>query len=172
MATGVFGLNRVYKNQYQNVKSNNFASWPESGNYGYYASGSNLSTVFARLDFSNENVSNPGKNLSSALQTMTAVSNNSYGYFGGGYLPPYINTISRLDFSNETVSNPGKNLPVGVSRLGGTSSMFFGYFAGGQTSPTVRTASVSKIDFSTENISASPSLPSARNILTGLSNSN
>jgi hypothetical protein len=34
-----------------------------------------------------------------------------YGYFGGGYTPPSIDTISRLDLSNETVSNPGKNLP-------------------------------------------------------------
>ena len=145
-----------------------------SNSYGYFCGGytSTYINTVTRLDFSNETVSGPGNNLPAGRESLTAVSNNSYGYYAGGFLPPFINTISRIDFSNETVSDPGKNLPVSVSRLGGCSSSFYGYFAGGQRSPTTRTSSVSKIDFSTENISASPSLPSARNILTGLSNSN
>ena len=40
MASGVFGLKKVYKKQVQNVTDNNFESWPEKDielNYGYFA---------------------------------------------------------------------------------------------------------------------------------------
>jgi len=56
------------------------------------------------------------------------------GYYGGGFSPPYINTITRLDFVNETVSDPGNNLPSARSLMGATSSSSYGYFGGG--SPT------------------------------------
>jgi hypothetical protein len=53
---------------------------------------------------------------------MAGLSNNSYGYFGGGS-SPYTCAIIRLDFSNETVSDTGKNLPADNStRTGLTNS--------------------------------------------------
>jgi len=39
MAQGIFGLDRVYKKQVQNVKNDNFESWPESATYGYFGGG-------------------------------------------------------------------------------------------------------------------------------------
>ena len=39
MAQGIFGLDRVYKKQVQNVKNDNFDSWPESAIYGYFGGG-------------------------------------------------------------------------------------------------------------------------------------
>ena len=39
MARGIFGLDRVYKKQVQNIKDDNFESWPESATYGYFAGG-------------------------------------------------------------------------------------------------------------------------------------
>ena len=92
MARGIFGLDRVYKKQVQNIKDDNFESWPESATYGYFAGGfvnpgGQVNTV-DRLDLFTEATSVPGNNLSQARNGLAAVSNNSYGYFGGGYFAP------------------------------------------------------------------------------------
>jgi hypothetical protein len=155
MATGVFSLRKVYIKQYQNVDNRNFASWPESATYGYYGGGVSNSTI-TRLDFSNETVSNPGKNLLSARSKLSATSSSSYGYFGGGYTPPlYVITITRLDFSNETVSNPGKNLPTARGFLAATSSSSYGYFGGGLSTPGTANyiSTITRLDFSNETVS-------------------
>jgi hypothetical protein len=39
MATGVFGLRKVYIKQNENIDNRNFASWPESAVYGYFGGG-------------------------------------------------------------------------------------------------------------------------------------
>ena len=49
-----------------------------------------------------ENIDN--NNFESYLEIAT------YGYFGGGFAPPYVTTIDRIDFSNETTPT-GNNLP-------------------------------------------------------------
>ena len=151
----VFSLQEVKKLQVQNVIDNNFASWPESGNYGYYGGGSTpFGPIFtiSRLDFTNETVSDPGNNLPTARQSIAAVSNASYGYFSGGFsLPTTYNTISRLDFTNETVSNPGNNLPTAKNGLAGTSSDSYGYYGGGYAPPTINT--ITRLDFSNETVS-------------------
>ena len=117
-----FGLNAVYNKQVENVDNNNFESWPESANYGYFGGGQaptatpSIVTTIERLDFSNETTSLPGKNLLQARYNLAATSSNSYGYFGGGYAPSatpsIVTTIDRLDFSNETTSLPADNLSV------------------------------------------------------------
>jgi hypothetical protein len=134
MASGVFGLRKVYKKQVENVTNNNFASWPESEIYGYFGGGAPgpLSTV-DRIDFSNETTSVPGNNLPQARWSLAAVSSSSYGYFGGGYAPPYVATIDRIDFSSETTSAPGNNLPQARIGLSAISNNFYGYFGGGET---------------------------------------
>lgn len=129
-----------------------------SKTYGYMIGGYGpgyLSTV-SRLDFSTENITNPGKNYPTGIGNFSgAISNNSYGYFGGGYTSPAnirICTITRLDFSNETLNNPGKNLPTINSTCGGVSSNNYGYFGGGFIS-TNRLCTITRLDFSTENVS-------------------
>ena len=81
MARGVFGLNKVYKRQYQNIKDDNFESWPESATYGYFGGGIAPPTVctIERLDFSNETLSAPGNNLSQARYILAAVQNTYSG---------------------------------------------------------------------------------------------
>ena len=89
MAQGIFGLDRVYKKQVQNVKNDNFESWPESATYGYFGGGIVHGLVYVqvdRLDFSNETTSAPGNDLPEARYVLAAVSSSSYGYFGGGVL--------------------------------------------------------------------------------------
>ena len=39
MVQGIFGLDRVYKKQVQNITNDNFESWPESATYGYFGGG-------------------------------------------------------------------------------------------------------------------------------------
>jgi hypothetical protein len=89
MASGVFGLKKVYKRQYDNVKEGNFANWPESAAYGYFGGGFSTlpSLIYAtveRLDYSNEVVTSPGKNLPAFTHTFIGVFTNLYCYFGGG----------------------------------------------------------------------------------------
>ena len=151
-----------------------------SNSYGYYGGGLStpgsatyISTI-SRLDFSNETVSDPGKNLPIVIIQLAATSSSFYGYFGGGFTPPLnarISTITRLDFFNETTSNPGKNLPTGRGALAATSSSSYGYFGGGYN-PTSAVSTITRLDFSNETVSDSPTrnLPTARSDLAATSN--
>jgi hypothetical protein len=154
MASGVFGLRKVYKKQVENVTNNNFASWPEDSIYGYYAGGASPSFVATidRIDFSTETTSAPGNNLTSATVYLAGISNSSYGYFAGGDSGSLISTVERIDFTNETISAPGNNLPQARSSLAAVSSNSYGYFAGGNL--PVMSSTVDRIDFSNETTSA------------------
>ena len=154
MARGVFGLNKVYKRQYQNIKDDNFESWPESATYGYFGGGFTpaIQSTIDRLDFSNETTSVPGNNLPEARYYLAAVSSSSYGYFGGGFTPPHRDTVDRIDFSNETTSLPGNDLSQARIALAAVSNSSYGYFGGGETSST-RVTTVERLDFSNETLS-------------------
>ena len=85
----------------------------------------------------------------------------TYGYFGGGWSPPYRDTIDRLDFSNETTSVPGTGLSQGRSSLAAVSSSSYGYFAGGYAPPIVCT--IDRLDFSNDTVTVpGTGLPQAR----------
>jgi len=181
MAQGIFGLDRVYKKQVQNVTNDNFDSWPESAIYGYFVAGIDpaVSPAYVdtvdRIDFSNETRSLPGNDLPSGRKDFAATQSSSYGYFGGGYDgSAHINTINRLDFSNETFSAPGNNLSQVRQALGGTQSSSYGYFGGG-SNPAVSPAyvgTVDRIDFSSETLSSpGNNLPSGRFNLGAVSSS-
>jgi hypothetical protein len=175
MVRGIFGLDRVYKKQVQNIKDDNFESWPESATYGYFGCGLNpaespiyLDTI-DRIDFSNETTSAPGNDLPQARLSLAAVSSNSYGYFGGGFAPPTTNTVDRIDFSNETTSAPGNNLPQVRAGLAALSSSSYGYFGGGEE---VSVGVIQRLDFSNETLSLpGNNLPQARRNLAALSSS-
>ena len=142
-----------------------------SKTYGYFGGGGSpyINTI-TRLEFSNETVSDPGKNLPGQVSLSAAVASNYYGYFGGGYIP-YICTITRLDFSNETISNPGKNLPTARGYLTSVSSSSYGYFGGGETSGGI-ISTITRLEFSNETVSdPGKNLPSIRRSLTATSSS-
>ena len=99
----------------------------------------------------------PGDNLPQERNRLAAVSSSSYGYFGGGFAPPFTpslfkDTIDRIDFSNETTSPVTATLSQGRNGLGAVSSSSYGYFAGGGTPTQVDT--IDRIDFSNETVSA------------------
>jgi hypothetical protein len=143
-----------------------------SKTYGYFGGGLTpfvINTII-RLDFSNETVSFPGKNLPTLRGYLATTSSNYYGYFGGGFAPPFINTISRLDFSTENVSNPGRNLPTSRAYLAATSSSSYGYFGGGSTPTIINT--ITRLDFSNETIiDPGKNLPGSRERLAATSSS-
>ena len=136
-----------------------------SNSYGYFCGGSNpdlnppyVATV-DRIDFSNETISAPGKNLSQGRRTQLAVSggasyrpkgSRTYGYFGGGFTTGsyIVDTVDRIDFSNETTSAPGNELTQSRFGLAAVSTSSYGYFGGGFDPPIVDT--VDRIDFSNE----------------------
>ena len=181
MPGDIFGLrtnsSKLYDKQVDNT-------WPESANYGYLAGGEDpgvFNTIY-RIDFSNETVSAPEKNLPLGKSSLTAISNSNYGYFAGGYSAPpvvYRCTIDRLDFSNETVAVPpvDNQLTKARSSLAAVSSSNYGYFGGGFfTPPATRYSIIDRIDFSSETVSAPPGLSGSelnpgRNTLGGVSNS-
>jgi len=195
----------------------------ESFNYGYFIGGDRTSQPFTsyctvmRLDFSNETVSNPGKNTPAIITDGSTVSNNDYGYIGRDnsvFLPSQIikinfstevtsvstywhprgkadastvqnnsygyfcggrngppgpftyNTISRFDLSSDTFSNPGNNLPSTTTSSSATSSSFYGYINPGL--PSV--LQMSKIDFSTDNVSLTTSFDEVVLYASGFSN--
>ena len=175
MVQGIFGLDRVYKKQVQNVKNDNFESWPESATYGYFGGGYAPSVpgrvcTIDRIDFSSETTSAPGTGLPQVRNDLAAVSNSSYGYFGGGYgpWPPGITevlcTIDRLDFSNETISDIG-DLSRTRHMLAACSSNSYGYFGAGSYVCTI-----DRLDFSNETISDIGDLPQARRGFAAVSN--
>ena len=116
MAQGIFGLDRVYKKQVQNVTNDNFESWPESATYGYFVAGIDpaVSPAYVdtvdRIDFSSETRSLLGDNLPQGRSRLAPTSSDFYGYFGAGYNNPGADTVDRIDFSSETFSAPGNNL--------------------------------------------------------------
>jgi hypothetical protein len=175
MASGVFGLRKVYKKQVENVDNNNFASWPESGIYGYFFGGAHpaWNSTIDRIDFSSETTSAPGNNFSVPEQKygLAAVSTGFYGYLGGGYkASSFVSTVDRFDFSNETLSTPGNNLSQQKNLLGVVSNSSYGYFGGGSTPSTVST--VDRIDFSNETTSTPGNdLPSVRSGMGAVSSS-
>ena len=175
---GVFGLKRAYNKQ-------RVDNWPESANYGYFAGGesSGVFNTIYRIDFSNETVSAPEKNLPLGKSSLTAVSSSNYGYFVGGYSSPptvYRCTIDRLDFSNETVAVPpvDNQLTKARSALAAVSNSNYGYFGGGFfTPPSTRYSIIDRLDFYSETVSAPPGLAGSeltegRNVLTAVSSSN
>ena len=157
-----------------------------SSSYGYFAGGSDppgsnipTPTSINRIDFSNDSIlyslnpsSIPGS-LSIGRYDLAdgQIQTNSYGYFGGGRSPSYVDRIDRLDFSNEIVSQPGNELTEARGLFAAVSSESYGYFGGGYKTPSAYVATVDRIDFSNETTSApGNNLPEAIDYVSGLSN--
>ena len=173
----VFSLQEVKKLQVQNVTDNNFASWTESATRGYYVGGTDptIATI-ARLDFTNETVSDPGNDLPFAKEHITAVSDGAsvtrangygtYGYYAAGYQAPGPNVavVDRLDITNYTTSALSVSLSSATAYLAATSSNSYGYFGGGNF------ATIDRLDFTNESMSGpGNNLPVGRSGLTAVS---
>jgi hypothetical protein len=75
----VFSLEEARALQVKNIINKNSLSWPEYSNYGYLCGGTTPTIIctITRLDFSNETVSLPTKNLPTARGYSAAFSNSN-----------------------------------------------------------------------------------------------
>ena len=141
----------------------------QSNIYGYFGGGYIPPVLYYssvnRLEFSTETVSDPGKPFSPERNRISFNKNNFYGYMSSGATPSPNNTniISRIDFTTEVTSNPGKNMPRAIWNTTALPSSYCGYFCGGivsQTAPLLPDfqSNISRLDFSNETVSQSPTL--------------
>ena len=132
--------------------------------YGWFgggvATGFSPTSTVDRIDFSNDSaIASVRGPLSLARDRLSAVGNSNYGWFGGGYVQPTIvATVDRIDFSNDfsTASLRGL-LSLARYNLGATGNSNYGWFGGGfGGTPSTPKATVDRIDFSNDYITASP----------------
>ena len=164
MASGVFGLKKVYKKQVENVDNSNLTSWPEDGRYGYFIGGEQWGppppqithSRTDRIDLSNETVS-VSNNRTTAIKYARGISSNSDAYLLGGQHPLEsngTNLITRIDLSSETDSLPGNNLADQIYNGGVISNIdgTRGYYAGGYGPVVSSEDEIKSFDISTESI--------------------
>lgn len=169
MATGIFSLGTVYFRQIENKVNNEYSSWPENNSYGYLYSTVDISKLY-KFDFTSESFLATTTNLPTLATWIGTTSNNSYGYFGGGYnfqtVPGiFYSNIDRLDFSTESLTTLSSKLSISRSDTYGVSNDSYGYFGGGYFIPplTANTRStIDRLDFSNETIT----VPSSK-LITG-----
>jgi hypothetical protein len=163
----VFGLNAVYDRQVKNVENNNLENWPEGSSYGYYASNDFTSdSRLYRVDYSSETKSTSPAYLlptPARAEGQIAFDTNSYGYFAGGWNPPFTTTMQRLDFSTDNVSLPGNDMPVAIVDGCVENNETNAYFAGGNTgnAPLYAASNAFKLDLSSETFSPLPNITNA-----------
>ena len=156
MASGVFGLGKIYKKQVKNVDEDTFTHWTEGGTSGYvtgngayppFGGGSNVFKIDLSADLAIQLSNSPNQNGGA----VGGFSNKDYGYWAGGHAgnPVARSEITRMDFASEVVSVPGTPLPTNSWRTSTIETAEYGYGAGGETG-LVRRSKVYRIDFNTE----------------------
>jgi hypothetical protein len=177
-----------------------YAGATGNSNYGWFGGGGGLtpapSTVVSRvdrIDFSNDSSTASVRGpLTLSRNVPTATGNSNYGWFGGGLLglgPPIALTsrVDRIDFSNDSVTaltrgsltseNVGNNATSGVlnirrQKAGNFGS--YGWFGGGSPVPGGFSATVDRITFANDSVTALARAPlfagHARTASTGNSN--
>ena len=156
MASGVFGLDKIYKKQVKNVDEDTFTHWPEGGTSGYvtgngayppFSGASNVFKIDLSVDLAIQLANSPDTNGGA----VGGFSNKDYGYWAGGHKgnPTARSEISRMDLASEVISLPGTPLPAQNWRAATMETAEYGYGAGGETG-LVRRSEVYRIDFNTE----------------------
>ena len=149
-----------------------------NSNYGWFGGGSTPGLVsrVERINFANDSVTaSPRGPLFTTRRSLAATGNSNYGWFGGGYNPP-LATVDRIDFSNDSVGASLRG-PLFTARLGlaATGNSNYGWFGGGRPSTgSPPTATVDRINFSNDSVTASPRGPliAARGYVAATGNSN
>jgi hypothetical protein len=141
-----------------------------NSNYGWFGGGLNPSPAVVstvdRIDFSNDSPTASLRGpLSLERRFVSATANSNYGWFGGGYAPgsPFViySTVDRIDFSNDSARASIRG-PLTSTRyyIAATGNSNYGWFGGGKGgTPIVAVATVDRIDFSNDSVTASPRGP-------------
>ena len=148
-----------------------------AGTYGWVIGGSinppaTISTV-SRIDFASDiAIASVRGSLPVSRSSITGVSNNNYGWSGGGFSSS--SDIYRIDYSNDspTSASPRSVLPTNLQDSGGVSNANYGWFGAGNGPVIV--SSVARLDFSNDlsNASIRGALLTNRYLLTATGNAN
>jgi hypothetical protein len=133
------------------------APWTSTAPYGYFGGGVNPAPVAVstvdRIDYANDtNTAVVRTFLQSTIYEPTGVSNNNFGYFGGGVAAPgLVSRVDRIDYANDTGSTSNRG-PLSIAReTRATGNSNFGYFGGG-SSPVLST--IDRISYSNDTVTA------------------
>ena len=135
----------------------------EDASDGYFAGGyaplsaPNFDEV-ARFNFSTETVSDTGSDLVLDRSLSAYFSNLSTGYQAGSSVP-LSSAILKWSFETETSSSLPGILPTNLQRATGVASNENGYVVGGINPTPARVSSVHKLNFSTDTLTSSLTMP-------------
>tara|TARA_B100000035_G_scaffold304603_1_gene304520 strand:- start:776 stop:1861 length:1086 start_codon:yes stop_codon:yes gene_type:complete len=122
-------------------------------------------TIVDKYTYSNDSISrSPSSNLSDARYNLTAVGNETHGYFGGGNYQSTLKTVvERIVYSNDSESRiPGANLSYRRRELSACGNLTAGYFIGGfnnndnPTTPERVASNVDKLTYASDTSQAVP----------------
>jgi len=133
--------------------------------YGYFGGGfgpsySGPHSTVQRIEYASDtSTASPKGPLSYTRNSLSAASNASYVYFGGGF-NPVSSQVSRIDISNDTPTAADKGpLNTGRFALEATGTTSFGYFGGGRPTSGTLGSVIDRIDYSNDTPTASPKGP-------------
>ena len=152
-----------------------------NSNFGWFGGGGPSPAIVSsvdRIDFSNDSVSVSVRGpLSSSRYALAATSGQAkgpaiklqkagnYGWFGGGSAPgpqpTNRSSVDRIDFSNDSsTASPRGPLSSARYNVAATGNSNYGWFGGGIIIPgSTLVATVNRINFSNDSVSASPRGP-------------
>ena len=130
-------------------------------NFGYFIGGEPSHSTIDRIDYSNDTATaTPKGPLAAGRTSITATGNQNFGWIGGGGpYPAPVSKVERIDYSSDTTNAaPRGDINVPVQGHNAASNSDYGWFVGGYqgSSPTGFRTIVSRIDFSNDNVTASP----------------
>ena len=113
----------------------------------------------ARLNFSTETVSDTGSDLVLDISRSASFSSLSAGYQAGSTQPTFSPAILKWSFETETSSSLPGIMPSSLGYSSGVASNENGYVVGGINPTPARVSSVHKLNFSTDTLTSSITMP-------------
>jgi len=113
----------------------------------------------ARLNFSTETVSDTGSDLVLDRSRSASFSSLSTGYQAGSTQPTFSPAILKWSFETETSSSLPGIMPSSLGYSSGVASNENGYVVGGINPTPARVSSVHKLNFSTDTLTSSITMP-------------
>ena len=113
----------------------------------------------ARFNFSTETVSDTGSDLVLDISRSASFSSLSAGYQAGSTQPTFSPAILKWSFETETSSSLPGIMPSSLGYSSGVASNENGYVVGGINPTPARVSSVHKLNFSTDTLTSSITMP-------------
>lgn len=135
-----------------------FPTVPNAGYFGGGTDGTNNLATIDKVDYANDTATASVRSaLSSAKTNLSAVGNNSFGYFAGG-ISPGTTIVDRLEYSSDTQNTVQRtNLQSTLTQSSAVGNENFGYFSGA-------ISQIQKIDYSNDSTSIVGNIDDSRQL--------